>query len=145
MLSLLFSVLSGVRELSATASLAEFQQPEASPELPTIVGVPPRDLLASLCPIAVAFIVATIRHYNEKHVQQRTLDLHDHSSPLLTFEDANIASYNNCGELDTAIKRRRSETFYVSENSVIVFTVCSLSLNSVHECGQILILHVPKR
>lgn len=145
MFPLLFSVLSGVRELSATASLAEFQQPEASPEIPTIPGVSSKDLLTSLCPIAVALVVATIRHYNEKQVQQRTLDTNYHSNPLLTFEDADTASYSNCGELGTALERRRSETFYVSENSVVIFTVGSLSLNSVHGYGHVLMSHVPKR
>jgi len=132
MFPLLFSVLSGVRELSATTSLAEFQRPEAFPIMP---GVSSRDLLASLCPIAAALIVATVRHYNEKQVQQRTLDLHDHSSTLLTFEDVDIASYNDCGDLGKALGRRRSETFYASDNSIVVFTVCSLSLNSAHGCG----------
>jgi len=145
MFPLLFSVLSGVRELSATASLAEFQQPESLPELPIIPGVSPRDLLASLCPIAVAFIVATVRHYNEKQVQQRTSDLHDHSSLFLTFEDVDTASCNDCGDLGKALGRRRSETFYVSDNSIVVFTVRNLNLNSVHEraCSDIARSKIP--
>lgn len=130
MFPLLFSVLSSIRELSATASLAQFQQPDASPQLPIIPGVSSTDLIASLCPVAAALIVATIRYYNEKQIQQRTSDLRVYSTPLLTFEDVDIASYNDCGDLGTALKRRRSEMFYVSDDSIVVFRVCSLSLNS---------------
>ncbi|KAF9645248.1 hypothetical protein BDM02DRAFT_3120542 [Thelephora ganbajun] len=108
MIPLLFSLLSSVKELSATASLVELQQPEAPPELLIMPGVSPGDLLASLCPIAVALIVATIRYRNEKQMQQRTSDLHDHSSSSSAFEDANITP---------------SETFYVSDNSIVIFRV----------------------
>lgn len=129
MLRPLFSVLSGVRELSATASLEEFQQPEASPQLPIMPGVSPGDLIASLCPIVAALIVATIRYYNEKQVQQRTSDPYIYSSPFLTPQDVKIAGYNDCGDLGTALERYRSETFYISDGSIVVFKVCNLSLN----------------
>jgi len=131
MFPLLFSVLSGVRELSATASLADFQPPEASPGLPSILGVSSKDLLASVCPIAVALIVATIRHYNEKQMQQRTSDSDGCSNLLSTFEDADVASYGKCGDIGAALQRRRSKTFYVSDNSIMIFRVRTLSLNSM--------------
>ena len=131
MFPLLFSFLSGVRELSATASLEELLQPEASPQHSIVPGVSSRDLIASLCPVAAALVVATVRHYNEKRMQERTSDLHVYSSPLLTFGDVNAASYNNCGDLGAVLKRRRSETFYVSEDSIVVFRVCSPCLTSM--------------
>jgi hypothetical protein len=129
MFPLLFSILSGVRELSATASLAELEQPEAPLEFPMTLGVSSRDLIASICPIAVAFIVATVRHYNEKQMEQRTSDPHLHQNPLLTLEDVEVAPHGNCGDFGTALGRRRSEAFYVSDNSVVVFKVGSPSLN----------------
>ena len=131
MFPLLLSLLSGVRELSATASLAEVhvQRPKAPPELPYISGVSSRDLIASLCPVAVAIIVASIRYYNEKQMQQRTLDPRAQPSPLLTFGDVDTASHGNCGDFGTVLERQRSETFYVSDTSVAIFRVCSSSVN----------------
>ena len=129
MFPLLFSVLSGVRELSATASLEGFRQPEAPPRLSIMPGVSSRDLIASLCPVAAALIVATIRYYNEKRMEERTSDPHSYSNPLLTFDDIDIASYNDCGDLRTALGRCRSETFYISDDGIAVFRVCTLSLN----------------
>lgn len=123
MFPLLFSVLSGVREPSATAFLEEFLQPEASPQHPIMPGVSSRDLIASLCPVAAALVVATIRYYNEKRMQERTSDPHARSSSLSAFEDVSVASYNNCGDLGAAMKGRRSETFYVSDDSIVVFRV----------------------
>ena len=131
MFPLLFSVLYGVRELSATASLEGFRQPEASPRFSIMPGVSSRDLIASLCPVAAAIIVAAIRYYNEKRMRQRASDPHAYSSPFLTFEDINIASYKDCGDLHTAFGRCRSETFYFSNDGIVVFRVCNLSLNSM--------------
>lgn len=128
MFPLLFSVLSGVRELSATASLEGFRQSEAPPRLSIMPGVSSRDLIASLCPVAAALIVATVRYYNEKRMQQRTSDPHAYFNPLLTFEDINIASYKDCGDLRTVLGRCRSETFYISDDSIVVFRVCNLNL-----------------
>lgn len=126
MFSLLFSILSGVRELSATASLEEFQQPEPLSQLPTMPGVSSKDLIASLCPVAVAVIVATIRYYNESQMQRRISDPYVYSSPFWMSEDA---SCDNCGDLGTALARRRSESFYISDDSIVVFRVCTLNLN----------------
>lgn len=123
----MLSFLSGVRELSAIASLAEAQQPKTLPEIPDMSGVSSRDLIASLCPVAVAFIVASIRYYNEKQMEQRTLDPQVRLSPLLTFEDVDTGSQGNCGDLGTALEHRRSETFYVSDTSVVIFRVCGSS------------------
>ena len=124
MFPLLLSVLSGVRELSATASLAEFQQPGELLELLVMPGVSSKELVASLCPIAVAFVVATIRYYNEKQVKQRALDPYPQSSPgLLPFGDVDTASHSNCGDFNAAVERRRSDTFYVSDNSIVIFRV----------------------
>jgi hypothetical protein len=131
MFPLLFSFLSGVRELSATASLAEFQQPEAPSELPVMLGIPSRDLLTSLCPIAVALIVATTRYYNEKQMEQRASDPDDYSNPLSTFGDIGTASYNDCGNFGTALEHRRPEMFYISNDSMVVFRVCGSMLKFV--------------
>lgn len=130
MLPFLLSFLSGVRELSATASLAEVQQPKAPLELPDMSGVSSRDLIASLCPVAVAFVVASIRYYNEKQMEQRTSDPQAHSSPLLTFGDVDSLAHGDCGDLSTALQRRRSGEFYVSDASVVVFRVCASSVNA---------------
>ena len=129
MFPLLFSVLSGIKELSATASLEGFRQSEAPPRLSIMPGVSSRDLIASLCPVAAALVVATTRYYNEKRMQQRTSDPHVYSNPLLAFEDINIESGNDCGDLRTALGRCRSETFYISDDSIVVFRVCNLGLN----------------
>lgn len=131
MLPLLLSCLSSVRELSATASLAEVQPPTAPPQLPYMSGVSSRDLIASLCPVAAACVVASIRYYNEKQMQKRTLDPQDDPNPLLTFSDADTASHGNCGDFGTILERRRSETFYVSDTSVVTFRVCGSSVNFV--------------
>jgi hypothetical protein len=131
MLPLLLSFLSGIRELSATASLAEAQQPRAPLELPDMSGVSSRDLIASLCPVAVAFIVASIRYYNEKQMRHRTLDPQVDPTPLLTFGDVDTASHGDCGDWGTELEHRRSKAFYVSDTSVVVFRVCSLSENLV--------------
>lgn len=144
MFPLLFSVLSGVRELSATASLAEILQPEMTSELPSMPGVSPRDLVASLCPIAVALIVATIRYRNEKQVQQRTFNPQTHSALLLTFGDAGIMPYSNCDDLGAVLERQRSETFYISDSSVVIFKVRSRNLSSM-EWRQTCRLNVSKR
>lgn len=130
MFPLLFSVLSGVRELSATASLEEFLGPEPLSQLPIMPGVSSKDLIASLCPIAVAVIVATIRHCNESRMQQRISDPYVYSSPFWMEEDADVAPYEDCGDLGTALARRRSEKFYISDDSIVVFRVRTLSLNS---------------
>jgi hypothetical protein len=131
MLPLLFSILSGVRELSATAYLEEFQQPEPLSQLPIIPGVSSKDLIASLCPVAVAVIVATIRYYNEGQMQQRISGPYVYSSPFWMLEGGDIASCNDCGDLGTALARRRSQTFYIPDDSIVVFRVCTLSLNSM--------------
>lgn len=131
MLPLLLSFLSSVRELSATASLAEVQQQKALPQLPDMSSVSSRDLIASLCPVAVAFIVASVRYYNEKQMQLRTSDPQAHPSPLLTFGGVDTASSGDCGDFGVGLERRRSETFYVSDTSVVIFRVCISSLNSV--------------
>jgi len=125
MLPLLLSFLSGVRELSATASLAEVQQPKAPLEFIDISGVSSRDLIASLCPVAVALVVASIRYYNEKQMQQRASDPQTHSSPLLSFGEVDVdtAPHGDCGDFGTALERRRSERFYVSDTSIVVFRV----------------------
>lgn len=127
MFPLLFSVLSGVRELSATASLEELQQPEPLSQPPITSGVSSKDLIASLCPVAVAIIVATVRYYNEGRMQQRILDPYVYSSPFWISEDADIVPCDDCGDLGTALARHRSETFYISDDSIVVFRVCTLS------------------
>lgn len=137
MLPLLLSFLSGVRELSATASLAEAQQPETPPELPDMSGVSCRDLIASLCPVAVAFVVASIRYYNDKKMRRRTSDPQADASQLLAFGDVDTGSHNNCGDCGTVLERRRSEAFYVSDTSVVVFRVCNSNGNSVERMGVI--------
>ena len=131
MFPLLLSVLSGVRELSATASLAEAHKPDVSFELPNLPGVSAKDFVASLCPIAVAFIVATIRYYNEKQIQRRTSDPQVHPNPLLTFGDVNIVQHSNCGDIGAVLERRRSERFYISDNSIVTFKVRSTSLTLI--------------
>ena len=121
-----FSILSGVRELSATASLEDFQQSDPSSQLPIMPGVSSKDLIASICPVAVAVIVATIRYYNESQMRQRISDPYVYSNPFWMLEGA---SCDDCGDLGTALTRRRSETFYISDDSIVVFRVCTLSLN----------------
>lgn len=141
MLPLLLSFLSGVRELSATASLAEVQQSKPPLEVLDISGVSSRDLIASLCPVAVAFIVASIRYYNEKQMQQRTLDPQAQPNPLLAFGDVDTELYGNCGDVGATPKRQRSEAFYVSDTSVVIFRVCSLSemyVGDLIRCPEIL-------
>jgi hypothetical protein len=123
MFPLLLSVLSGVRELSATASLAELLRQEVPPDFPTMPGVSQKDLIASLCPIAAAFIVAMIRSYNEKQIQERTSSPRVRPASLLTFGDVNVGSHNNCGDIVTTLEPRRSERFYVSDDSIMNFRV----------------------
>ena len=131
MFPLLLSFLSGIKELSATASLEELQRPELRPGLAAISGIPRRDLIASLCPIAAAFIVATVRYYNEKQVQLRTSDsLIWHPKLPSAFEDPDIPSRSNCGDLGgTPLERRRSGTFYETDNSIVILRVRGSSLS----------------
>ena len=123
MFPLILSILSGVRELSATASLAELLRQEVPPEFPILPGVSRKDLITSLCPIAAAFIVAMIRSHNDKQIQQRTSSPQLRSESLLMVGNADFESRNNCGGPVTTLERRRSERFYVSDDSIMVFRV----------------------
>jgi len=72
--------------------------------------------------------VATVRYYNEKQIQQRASDPQVHTNPLLTFGDVDIVQHSNCGDIGAVLERRRSERFYISDNSIVTFKVRSPGL-----------------